>query len=359
MKMIGIIILTASLSLLGGCGRPGGSGGDSNRDFPVNAIIAPVKSEALKERVSLVGSLQSIERVDLVSELDAKVEYIGFEEGKTVTEGQILFELDKDRQEASLEDARARLRLAELEFVRNQNLRENETIPQRSLDEAVANYEIAQAAVRVAEEQLDDSVIKAPITGSVTERLVSMGQFVTRGTKLISLVQTKPLEVKFNVPERYVAGLTEGQTITINTAAYPDMTFEGPVVFVSPELDTQSRTLLMKAEIPNGEGSLKPGMYANLELIFGEDKSGLTIPESAIQLSGEVARVVVMNEEDLAEFREVTVGKILEGRAEIVEGLSEGERVVVEGFQKMGPGSKIRISEDSAKYGITPPPESN
>ena len=188
----------------------------------------------------------------------------------------------------------------------------------------------------------------------MTERLVSLGQFTTRGEKLASLVETDPLEVAFNVPERYIGQLKMDQRIEISVEAWPGQMFSGNVVFISPKVDRASRTVLVKARIANPDMQLKPGMFGKIELIFKARDAALVIPEAAISYSNDDASVVVMNKEGVAEFRPVKVGIRLAGGAEIIEGLEAGERVVVEGFQKMGPGTPISISPESSRYGIGP-----
>lgn len=149
--------------------------------------------------------------------------------------------------------------------------------------------------------------------------------------------------------------LATGQSINLRTVAFPDREITGTVFFVDTVLDQSTRTVLAKAEIANPDHRLKPGMFGTLNLILAVREDAVVVPESAIRYSGDQATVVVMNSEDAAEFRPVTVGERLTGRAEISQGLEAGERVVVEGFQKMGPGTKILISPKSEAYGVKPP----
>ena len=163
-----------------------------------------------------------------------------------------------------------------------------------------------------------------------------------------------PLEVEFNVPERYIGQLKMDQRIEISVEAWPDGLFSGSVVFISPKVDRTSRTVLVKARIANPDLQLKPGMFGKIELIFKARDAALVIPEAAISYANDDASVVVRNAEGVAEFRPVQVGIRLAGKAEIVDGLTAGEQVVVEGFQKLGPGTPISIAAESSRYGIEP-----
>jgi len=146
------------------------------------------------------------------------------------------------------------------------------------------------------------------------------------------------------VPERYVGQLAMGQRMEITVEAFPMETFAGPVTFISPRVDRDSRTVLVKARLSNADQRLKPGMFGSLELVFKVRDEALVIPESAVSYSGDRASVVVMDADDRAEFRRIEIGSRLVGMVEVADGLSEGERVVVEGYQKMRPGSAIQAT---------------
>ncbi|MGC9452118.1 MAG: efflux RND transporter periplasmic adaptor subunit [Oceanipulchritudo sp.] len=348
-----LFFLLAGLLALPGCGekqenKAAGGG------YPVSAVVAPVEKTALEEKIFLVGSLEAIDEVDLISEVDARVVELNFEEGETVQKGQLLIQLDARKLEASLAEMRSRYQLAKTDLDRAAILLERETISEQDYDQAEAEFDAARALLDLAEERLEDATIRAPFDGIMTERLISPGQYTSRGQKLASLVQMHPLDVEFNVPERYIGQLESGQRIEIGVEAYPEEAFEGEVVFISPRVDRASRTVLVKARVGNVDRRLKPGMFGNLELIFQARGEALVIPEAAISYTGDKATVVVMNAEGKAEFRPVEVGIRLAGKAEILSGLETGERVVVEGFQKMGPGTTVQVSIESRRYGIEP-----
>jgi membrane fusion protein (multidrug efflux system) len=294
--------------------------------------------------------------VELVSEIDSKIRELKFKEGDRVKKGQALITLEDTRVKANLDDATARLELANAELKRGDELLANKTITEQEIDRLRFQQRSADAAMRTARRQFEEAVISSPFDGVMAEHDLSPGQNVARGEKLVWVIQTSPLEVEFHVPERYIAQVAKAQKIQIESVALPGRKFEGSVDYISPRLDEASRTGLVKARIPNEEGLLKPGMYGSLDLIFRVRDKVLTIPEACLSYHGDHASVVVMNQAGKAEFREVKVGLRLQEKAEVLEGLVEGELVVVEGYQKMGPGTTVLISPESVRYGILPPP---
>ena len=191
--------------------------------------------------------------------------------------------------------------------------------------------------------QLQDATVVAPFAGAMGARLVSIGQYVTKGQPLTSLVDTDPMKVELNVPERFLGQLAEGQELTVRVAAYPDATFRGTVYFVDPTVNSDTRTVLIKARLPNPDGRLRPGMFANLTLIIQVRKNAVVIPETALMLQGQKTSVFVVNPQDAVEAREVRAGLRQAGWVEIASGLAAGEAVIIEGVQKVHPGAQVSV----------------
>ena len=190
----------------------------------------------------------------------------------------------------------------------------------------------------------------------VGECRVSVGQVVRVGDELTRLYSVDPIELTFNVPGRYLGHMQQDLVVTFSTAAYPDETFSGKVSYLSPRLDPDSRTIRVKATIPNPTRRLSPGMFGRLAIVFGVREQGLVIPESANQLMGGAALVVRVNGAGISEFVPVQVGRRFAKQAEVLSGLAAGDRVVVEGFQKMGPGMRVMATAGSEAYGVPPGP---
>jgi len=338
-----------------GCGRPPAGGGRPEGDFPVNAVVAEASSETVQSTIQLVGSLKAQDSISIVSEINAAVEKILFNEGETIKAGQVLVRLDDAKLKARLAEAKARYDLADTNFKRGQELFDSQTISKQEYDQVLAEFNVAGAVFNLLNSELSDTKITAPFDGVISQRLVSEGQYLTAGQVVTYLVKMNPLEAEFRVPERFIGQIKTGQKISFHSSSLPDSIISGEIFFIDPIMNADTRTVLVKALIPNPKLDYKPGLFGELDVVLNEKANAVVIPESCVRYAGDQASVVVMNGEGKAEFRNVTVGQRMPGRVEISDGLAAGERVVVEGYQKMGPGSTILISPASEKYGVTPP----
>ncbi len=352
---LSFIVALAGLLVLAGCGKPPSPGGGPPADMAVQAVIGVAEKRPIEEKLSLVGNFGPKDAIEVRSEIDARITEIGFSEGLVVQPGQLLARLDAGKLEAEVAEARARAAMAAQDFERGKALVARNTISTQQFDQYRSTLDSTHASLRLAEERLSDARLVAPFAGVIGARQVSVGQYLDRGQILTTLVRIDPLTVEFNVPERYVSQVAPGQTIAITTAAWPGETFQGTLYFLSPVLDPRSRTLQVKAYVANADLRLRPGMFANLDLIFRVSDEAIVVPETALSFRTDQASLVVMNAEGRAEMRMVKVGIRLAGQAEILEGLAAGERVVVEGSQKLGPGTRITIAPESARYGVTVP----
>lgn len=353
-----------SAALLTGCGKPpSGGGGPPEGDFPSDVVGAPVTVEPLRESVQLVGSFGSPEDVTVVSRVDGEIMSLPVKEGSRVKKGEVLAELDVRKIKARLADARARMKLSDATLRRAEELRKTNSISAQEYDEALASVDQARATVELLEAELDDATVEANMDGMLTEHMVSVGQVVSVGRELMSVVQLNPLEIAFEVPERYLSALTPGLQVNIRTDVFPDQLFEGKLTYLAPRLRATTRTLPVKAEVPNPDGLLRPGMFGKIELVLSENEDAMFVPESAVLQKGTQNQVIVRNEAFRAEFRDVEVGVRQGGRMQIRSGLEPDDLVVAEGTIKVFfPGMLLNFTEDSNRYGLeasmAPMPES-
>ena len=355
MKKRSIITLSAAI-VLAGCGQQSGDTPEQQAAPPTLAILARAVSEPSRDEVEVVGSLAARDAITVVSELDAALIAIAVKEGQAVVQGAKLFQLDDVQTAARLADAAAAHRVAELTHSRNEGLLANDTISQQAYDEGEAALHSGEARLKLAAADQSKTSISAPFAGRVGECPVSVGQFVTRGQALLELVNTDPLELVGDVPERHGPGLAPGLAVEFQTEAYPDEVFTATVTYVSPSIDSASRTVRIKAAVPNTDGRLKPGMFGRLSVILEQRAASLQIPESCIQMQGPAMMVVRVSTNGVAEFAPVQTGRRSKGHVEISSGLSEGDLVVVEGWQKMGPGASVIAAPESERYGVAPGP---
>jgi membrane fusion protein (multidrug efflux system) len=317
---------------------------------PVQVVVIDAKRQPVSETLSLVGTVTANEMVEMKSETDGIVEEILFEEGQAVQKGHLLIRLDESKLTASQSEAEASFRLSKANYERSQQLFKDKLISQQDYDQAASYSALNQAGLDLKQRQLKDARIYAPFKGLVGARNISPGQVISKNTTLTWLVDCDPVKVEFNVPERFLSQLQVGQGIEIGVATFENRKFQGKVFFISPYVDPSSRTSLVKAQIPNPKLELKPGMFANLDLTLQIRQNAVVIPEVALSqiLDGERARVFIVDASQSVQIKEVKLGFRLPGRVEIVSGLEGGEKVIVEGIQKIGPGSKVKLAPPEA-----------
>ena len=338
-----------------GCGKQGGAGGGPPGGMAVHVVGFAAKRQPLEESISLVGTVMANEAVELRSELDGTIEEIDFEEGQPVTKDQVLARIDQKKLQASMAEADARLQLAKSTLERYTALAESRAVSQQEVDQAQATYETDKATLDLMQAQLEDAVVRAPFDGIIGERRISAGQYITKGTTITSLIDPDPMKAEFRVPERYIAQIAAGQPVQMTVAAYPDETFSGKVYFVGPEVEESTRTVLVKALVPNGEGKLRSGMFANLRLVMQIRKDALVIPETALIVQGQHTIVFVVDERNTVQPRPVKPGARLAGLVEVVDGLRAGETVVIEGTQKLGPGANVVVRFEDPSSAVALP----
>jgi membrane fusion protein (multidrug efflux system) len=198
----------------------------------------------------------------------------------------------------------------------------------------------ARARVSLAKKALADTVVRSPFSGVVGQRLVSVGDYVARGTKVASVMRTNPLRVNLTVPEQYSAEVAVGRPVSLEVDAAPGQHFEGQVRYVSPALQADSRTLVVEALVPNNAGMLKPGSFATARIEQGSERPGILVPKVAVRTLSGTSRVYVIAGER-AEERIVTIGQPVDDLVEITTGLKAGESVATSNVEKLSDGAHV------------------
>ena len=251
------LILALPGLLLAACGKQ--QAGGPPPDMAVKVRAADAKIQPVEEKISLVATISANEMIDVKSEMDGRVEKINFEEGQPVEKGQLLIMLDQHKVEASVAQAEANYKLAESQRARAEIMMQSKAISQQEYDQAISTFEANRATVELVKQQMKDSKIFAPFDGIASARLVSPGQVISKDTPLTTLVDLDPVKIEFSVPERFLGQLQVGQAIEFHVAAYPREEFKGEVYFIDPQVDTDTRTVLVKATQPNKEGFAPAG----------------------------------------------------------------------------------------------------
>jgi membrane fusion protein (multidrug efflux system) len=316
----------------------------------MQVVLAEAKRQPVAETLSLVGTLTANEMVEIKAETDGVIQEILFEEGQHVEQGQLLVRLDDTKFAASLAEAEANFKLSEANHQRAKQLFNDRLVSQQEFDQAAATFDFNRAGLELRRRQLKDARIYAPFEGVMGARSVSPGQVIARATTLSWLVDLDPVKVEVNVPERFLGRTQVGQSIEFPVAAFPGRKFKGEIYFISPYVEEATRTAVIKARLPNPKYELKPGMLATLDLTLRVRDDAVVIPEAGLAqvLDQDQAVVYLVDSTMTVQPRKVSLGVRTPGQVEVLTGLEGGERLVVEGIQKIGPGAKVVAAPASA-----------
>lgn len=335
-------------SPLGGPPARGPGGGPPAGDFAVAVEVGTVAVEPVTEEVTAVGTLRSNESVVVRPEVSGRIASIDFVEGGRVEKGALLVSLDASVQDAELQQAKASLALRERNIRRTEELLRDKFVSQSALDEATANFRVAESNVALAEAKLGKTRIRAPFPGVIGIRRVSVGDYVKEGQDLVTLEDISSLKVDFRVPEVFLTRLARGQTLGINTEAIPDRTFQATVEAIDPLIDEAGRAVLIRARLKNNDGLLRPGMFVRVRLVLTERPRALVVAEEAIVPIG-ADQFVFRVADGKAERVKVATGVRRGGRVEIRDGLAAGDVVVTAGQIKLREGVPVRAAPAGAK----------
>mgnify|MGYP003335934530 FL=1 len=333
-----------ALGFLAGCGK----GGGPPKDAPVPVELVAVESGPLKETLAAVGSLDAEESVDIKPEVDGEVTSIRLTEGETVKKGDVLLQIDESKQAAVVAEAEADYKLAQETIHRADMLLADGTISKQEHDQTHATFARSEASLKLAKKRLTEYTLTAPFDGILGRRTVSVGQYVTPQTVLVSIYDLDRMKLNFSVPERYSARVTPGQTLQLKVAAYGEETFSGEIYLVEPRVDPGTRTVQVRAFVPNSDHRLKPGMFANLSVAVGTKAQALTIPEECLFPNGS-GFAVYRSANGVAELVPVETGLRVPGKVEILRGLQPGDLVARSGNLRLSPGRKL-LPENNAQH---------
>ncbi len=389
-------MLAASL-LAGGCVAVacGNGTGAPAQDAGAPAIdvgTVAARMQVLGEVLRVTGSLVAEQEAEVAAETTGRVVAAPVERGTRVASGAVLVSLSKAEAEAQAGEAEANVAqlearlgvtpgepfdpervaevaaarasrdLADADFARIKSLLDERVVSQAEFDlrrshaEAARNQyaaarnaalqqyrmlEAARARAVLARKNLADTDVRAPFSGVVVERKVSIGDFVTRGTKVAAIVRVAPLRLELTIPEQSIGLVRTGQAISLTVDAVPNRSFDGQIRYVAPALRADQRALMVEAVVPNADGELKPGMFASVDLQVATRTPSLVVPSEAVRTAEGISRVFVIRDGE-AEERLVSVGIASGSLTEIVRGLAEGEAVAVDHVAQLRDGERVR-----------------
>lgn len=311
---------------------------------PPGVFVAEAKATTFVDRVEALGTLRANESVTLTSPITETITAIHFDDGDRVSAGKVLVELNSAEQRALLEEARAQVEEAKAQYDRVKSLAVQGTAAQSLVDERRRDWDTARARSSAIEARLNNRLVRAPFSGVLGFRSVSVGALVEPADVIATLDDDSVMKLEFAVPSVYIAALRIGLEVTAETSAYPGRSFAGQVTSVDSRIDPVTRAVQARATIANKDRVLKPGMLMKLELRSAPRQS-VAIPERALGTQGREQFVLVVNtaEGNRIERRSVRIGVRQTGIVEVVEGLAAGEKIVSDGALKVRPGMNVEI----------------
>jgi membrane fusion protein (multidrug efflux system) len=308
--------------------------------LPVKAV--QVRVGEVESDLSAVGTLLAEESVIIRPEIDGRVLEIHFAEGQRVAKGQKLVTLDPAEYRAQLAQAEAQLRTDMQRYERSQELLAQKFISQEALDVAKNNVDRADAQRREAEVWVSKTAISAPFAGTVGLRLISPGAYVTKGDDIVRLENIDSIKLDFRVPELYAAQVRPGQTVAVKLDSFPGEQFTGKIYAIEPAVDERTRTVLLRARVPNQGFKLKPGMFVRVGLTLETRKNAILVPEPAIWPQGQDSFVFRV-QDGKAMLTKVELGTRRPGEVEVLSGLAPSDTVVTEGQIKLRDGAPVMV----------------
>jgi len=321
---------------------------------PTSVNIATAKSETIPNLLTAVGDLAAVHQVNVTSDVNGRITEIMFTAGASVKEGTPLLQMFDGPEQGDLANFKAQQRVAQISLDRAKQLAERQVGPQATVDTAQAAFDQASASIAKTQAIISQKLVRAPFDGELGVRKVEVGQYLTAGTQIVSLTDLSVLFANFTVTEKDSGNLKVGQIVRIAVDAYPGRAFEGKITTIEPQIATETRNIRVQATIQNPDRILKPGMFVTTTVVLPDKPPVVTVPETSVDytLYGDSVYLVSEKKEEdgktslIVTRTFVQTGKRIEGRAEILKGLKDGDRVVAVGQLKLQSGSAVTISSD-------------
>jgi membrane fusion protein, multidrug efflux system len=336
----------------------------NNRPPPTPVTVADAKSEVIPNLLTAVGDLAAVHQVNVTPDVSGRITDIMFTAGAAVKAGSPLVQLFDAPDQGDLASFKAQAIGAQLALDRAKQLAARQFGPQSTVDAAQATYDQASAGIAKTEAIISQKMVRAPFDGELGVRHVEVGQYLTAGTQIVSLTDLSTLYANFTVTEKDSAALKVGQTVRIVVDAYRDRKFEGKITAIEPQIAADTRNIRVQATIANPDHILKPGMFTTTTVVLPDRPPVVTVPETAVDytLYGDSVFLITEKKSDDGKTGLVVVrtfvrtGDRIGGRAEILEGLKPGDRVVSVGQLKLQSGAAVAISTDPAPVIPANPP---
>lgn len=312
---------------------------------PTPVYVTVVKEGPFSDRVEALGTVKSNETVVITADTAEKVTAIHFEEGQEVKKGDLLITLAKGEEDADLKSAQAQLTEAQSAYNRAKDLQKENALSKATLEERLATLRQRRAAISSITARLDKRAITAPFDGVLGLREVSVGTLVQPGNKITTIDDVGVVKIDFDVPSVFLPTLKPGQKIIGQVEAFGEREFEGEVKIINTQVDPITRTVTVRAIVPNEDHALKPGLLMTVSL-YKNERAALVIPEEALIKRGDKNFVYVARTEggkQVAKQQEIETGSRVPGEIEVLSGLEIDDQVIHHGTLKLNDGAEVQV----------------
>ena len=326
--------------LINGCSDDKATG--NGFTFPPTPVeVASVKTQKMVDKFEAVGTIEAIDEITVVSEIDASVISLPFDEGSFIKKGDLIAQLDDSQLAAEVSRNEALYNQSKASYNRIKSIVEQNVGTPQNLDDALAALKVAEANLQVAKTRLSKTKIIAPFDGIVGARKVSVGTFLRTGQEITQLANLDQIRVSFSVPERYLGQLKRNAEVSVYSSVYPGYEVKGKIIAIEPILDSETRNVQVVAKVFNPGRKFHPGMSANVAVVLNERPGALTIPNEAVFANGNQSLVYIVKPDSTVAPVPVALGLQLPDVVEVIQGLKDGMQVVKAGHQKLFPGAKV------------------
>ena len=308
---------------------------------PMPVEVAQVKEQGVADKFEAVGTIEAIEAITVVSEIDASVINLPFGEGNHIKRGELIAQLDDSQLAAEVNRTEALYTQNQATYNRVKSIVEQKAGSPQDLDDALASLKVAEANLKLAKARLNKTQIVAPFDGMIGSRKVSVGSFLRTGDAITELANLNEIRISFSAPERFLSQLKRGAEVNVSSPVYPGHEVKGKIIAIEPVINSDTRTARIVARVQNPGQKFRPGMSANVSVILSERPEALTIPSEAVFANGNQSFVYMVNPDSTVAPTPITLGLQLPDVVEVVSGLDRGMQIVTAGHQKLFPGAKV------------------